>query len=166
MLLNQKTQFQWQLIYCTNQSPTEVIKTSVLYLILHSQYPNIHANDQLKVDLTQFERYDVCGTCTMANNKQLIAYLKQQCLHFFNNSIELNPEWSKFISQFNDTSAVHFISFAQICPLSTRNRIIIHAFITKRSTTEYRKEIETMKFQVQMLDSIKRKSGWISSECN
>ena len=151
MLINQKTSFQWQLICCTTQTPSDVVKTGVLYLLLHSQFPNVQVDNQIRIDLGQFDNADVIGTCFMSNNLKLVAYLKQQCFLFFNGSPELTKTWSQFLTHYNDTSAAQFIAFAQIQSLSVRNRITIHAFITKQSTTEYRKEVQAVNFQAWML---------------
>ena len=148
MLLNQRSKFLWQLVICSTNLPALVVKNSVLYLFLHSQFPQISENDQLRIDLAQLKNKDICGACFMPNNNQLIAFLKQQCINFFNDEKDNLPEqWTEILNKFNDTSAAHFIAYANVHSLSTRNRYIIHAFITKNCTAEYRNEIEKVNFQ-------------------
>ena len=139
MIINQKSKFQWQLIIVTKKAPMETLKNGTMFLFLQSQFPNISPNSQIRMDLSQFQNKDIFGTCLMQKTHSMIAFLKQQCLlKFFDDASE---EWKQLLNQSQYTSAAYIMAYAENESLSTQNRIIINAFISKQRSKEYDQEV-------------------------
>ena len=160
MIVNQKTQYHWQLIVVTKKAPIEILKNGMLFLFLHSQFPSVAPNAQIKIDFAQLTGKDIFGTCLMQKTNAMVASLKQQCLVNFTE--DSSNEWSLILSQSQFTSAAYFMSYAKNYLSSTQNRIVIEAFISKRRSKEYDSEVQKATKQESMLERNKCIRCWIS----
>ena len=148
----------------TKKAPMEILQNGLLFLFLHSQFPSILPNSQIRMDLSQLRNKDILGTCLMQKTNTMVAYLKQQCLSNFNE--DASDDWKQLLNQSQYTSAAYFMTYAKTEILSTQKRIIINAFITKQWSKEYDSEVKEATKKVSVLERDFWVGRWICFQCN
>ena len=129
MIVNQQSNFHWQLVLVTAQDPEIVLRNGLLFLFLTKHFPNVLPSKWYRIDFESLSNQDILGTCLMQRNEKLIAYLKHCCHeNMIGNDIS---DWNKVLNSVSETST-NFFAYAKTISLSTQKRIFINAYMAKR----------------------------------
>ena len=140
MIVNQISQYHWQLALVSNKDHDLVVKTGTVYLFLTKFFPDTQPEYELHVDFSTLFKVDICGSCFVRTNRSLVAILKGQCLRVLGH-YRVPHNWNKILDGFLHTSSGQFYSNATFQEFTNRTKIIINAFIAKKASTDYKAEI-------------------------
>jgi len=153
MIINQQSQYHWQLVLVTHQDTERVLQNGVLLIFLNKHFPNIAPTKWCHTDFDVLASKDIFGTCLMQQNDKLAAYLKQCCYDsMIGKSIH---GWTNILDALAETSALSVYAYAKSISLSTQKRIFINAHMTTQRTQEFDNEVFIAKTKESVYKSIK-----------
>ena len=153
MIINQQSQYHWQLVLVTHQDKEKVLQNGVLLLFLTKHFPNIAPTKWCHTDFDVLSSKDIFGTCLMQQNDKLVAYLKQFC--YDNMTGKSIHGWDNILDALAETSALSVYAYAKSISLSTQKRIFINAHMAVQRTQEFDNEVFIAKTKESVYKSIK-----------
>ena len=139
MIINQQSDYHWQLVLVTNQAVDKILATGILYLFLQKHFPNIQHCKNHRIDLDKLSKQDIFGTCLMQRQDRLVSHLKQTC---YDSLIGKDiPHWDSVLNALSETSSVHIYAYAKSISLSTQKRIFINAHISEQRNQTFDNEV-------------------------